>query len=295
MKIDVSTFMPRSTDNFAVELWFRSERNDDYEELLDLANGMSVRLQNGCMMLCKTILSDVGVMSEGLELTNVDYKDNQWHHFALNVRRGANAIFYVDGQAVKTIPESEIPVPNSQYFSIGDRFKGDIDEIRIWNAALTGNLIADRRYERLDNSYGGLIGYFPMERIHRNESGNVTTSYTMENLGDTTIVRLEIVNANKFSQATNAPALLPGSQRLTLDENEFYYVASDEEIYFSFPDNMLPRMDGNEFTVTVSNIKDLHGNNSELVEWKSRPTSPSWDGTMKASRISFTTGRNPWK
>ncbi|MBR6179709.1 MAG: hypothetical protein IKQ77_00645 [Prevotella sp.] len=268
MDIDVSTFMPRPTDNFAVELWFRAEKGSADGELLDLANGMSVRFRQDDLMLIKTTYSDVGVMNEGIDLSDVNYKDNQWHHFAMNVRRGANAIFYIDGQAVKTIPETEIPVPNSQYFSIGDRFKGDIDEIRIWNGALTGNLIADRRYERLNSSYVGLIGYFPMERIHRDESGHVTTSYTMENLGDTTVVRLEIINADGFTQATNAPALLPGSQRLTLDENEFYYVASDEEIYFSFPDNMLPRMDGNEFTVVVTNVKDLHGNNSELIAWK---------------------------
>ena len=52
-----------------------------------------------------------------------------------------------------------------------------------------------------------------------------------------------------------------------MDDKQFDFVASNDEIYFSFPDSSLPLMDNNDFTVTVQYIKDEHGNNSETVSW----------------------------
>ena len=66
-----------------------------------------------------------------------------------------------------------------------NRFTGDVDEIRIWEAALDGQLIGDRMYERMDESYPGLEGYFPMENVNRNGQGTVETSFTLKNYGDT--------------------------------------------------------------------------------------------------------------
>ena len=59
-----------------------------------------------------------------------------------------------------------------------------------------------------------------------------------------------------------------GKLRLRLDNTQFNFTASADEIYFSFPDASLPQMDGNDFVVTVSNIKDGYGNSSEPVSWK---------------------------
>ena len=268
MKVDITTYA-RETDNFAVELWFRTS-NDyvSYSQLIDLNNSISIAIHDNLITLDEITHVEAGIVHKIDFLSDINIADQQWHHFAMNVRRGANASFYIDGAPIKTLPASTIPAPRGPNIYFGYVFEGDLDDIRIWNAALSNDLIADRRYQRLDSTYVGLIGYFPMESIDRLESGTVASKYAIENFGDTSVVSLKIVNADKFPQALNAPALLPGSQHLRLDDKEFSFIASDREIFFQFPDEMLPRMDGNIFNVTVSDVKDLYNNNSEPIVWQ---------------------------
>ena len=349
MLVDISTFQPTKTDDFAYEMWFKGTESDNEGQttLFSVMNGSTkvkektdsteIKLQtfvfpltpdretttkiikDYCYMTTTTetgtsIGFDSGklklkltdyVKKEGREhyedaysetksdtvrssitLSNNNYLDGNWHHIALNVRRGTSAVVYIDGEAVKVLPEASVPGISSRYLAVGGRlqggdsttghFVGDVDEIRIWNAALDGQLIGERMYERMDNSYPGLRGYFPMESIHRTGQSNVITEFSLDNFGESTsrlsLIRDSlIVDGQKvpaITQAANSPALKPGSKRLRLDDSEFDFTASDNEIYFSFPESSLPKMDGNDFTVTVSNIKDEHGNISQPVSWQ---------------------------
>ena len=112
-----------------------------------------------------------------------------------------------------------------------------------------------------------------MEEIHRNEQASVVTDFSLQNFGETGS-RLAIdlasggVDFLSPTQAPTVPALKPGSTKLRLTDTQYGFTASADEIYFSFPDNALPIMDGNDFVATVSYIKDEHGNNSQSVTWK---------------------------
>ena len=297
LKINVSTLTASSTDNFAYEMWFRGTEAGNVNAALmstdNAAGGKTViGFDNGKLAL--------KVSDSSTTLSNQNYLDGNWHHVALNVRRGTSAIAYVDGNALKVLPESTIPGIASAFITVGaelsgyteqNRFTGDVDEIRIWEAALDGQLIGDRMYERMDESYPGLEGYFPMENVNRNQQGTVTTFFTLKNYGDTKS-RLKLIygklddkgrgidveNADTTQafrqaiyekvQATNAPGLKVGSSKMRMDDSQFDFTASGDEIYLSFPDGSLPLMDGNDFVATVSSIKDEHGNTSEPVSWK---------------------------
>jgi hypothetical protein len=54
---------------------------------------------------------------------------------------------------------------------------------------------------------------------------------------------------------------------MRLADVEYNFTASEKSIYFTLPDDILPRMDGSDFTFRVANVKDLSGNMSEPVEW----------------------------
>lgn len=347
--VDISTYQPSKTDDFAYEMWFKGKEsdNDGQTTLFSVMNGSTkVRektdsteiklnvdafpstpggetttkiIKDYCYITTTTetgtsIGFDSGklklkltdyVKKEGREhyedaysetksetvrssitLSNNNYLDGNWHHIALNVRRGTSAVVYIDGEAVKVLPEASVPGISSRYLAVGgmlqadyattNHFVGDVDEIRIWNAALDGQLISERMYERMDNGYPGLKGYFPMESTHRTEQSNIITEFSLDNFGESTsrlgVIKDSIVVDGKkvpaITQADNAPALKPGSTRLRLDDSDFNFTASDDEIYFSFPETSLPKMDGNDFTVTVSNIRDEHGNVSQPVSWQ---------------------------
>lgn len=289
-KVDISTFVPRATDNFAVELWFRAEQtaSNANAKLLSALNSLEVGFKDSKLVLSKSTRTvdannvEQVTVAEEITLSDANYIDNQWHHFALNVRRGTSAVAYIDGQPVKTMPETSIPAVNSHYLVIGGEltlldeqgtnaggttnlFTGDIDEVRIWNAAITSKLLDKRRYERLDSTYSGLIGYFPMESIHRTTAGTVEATFTTKNFGNNKVHKLTA--EGQVTESVNAPALKPGSQHMRLNQNEFDFTAANDDIYFSFKPFMLPKMDGNDFSVTIENIKDEHGNPSEPVEW----------------------------
>lgn len=296
LKVDISTFNPSKTDNFAFEIWFRGNEADNTgtATLLSVKNGTVMTTENEVseitetgtsfcfdegnlkLRMTETTISDnvptPSVKSE-VVLSNKNYCDGNWHHLAFNVRRGTSAVVYIDGLATKVLPETSVPGISSHYLVVGgdlineqesNLFTGDVDEIRIWGAALDGQLISDRMYERMDNSYPGLVGYFPMDDIHRTEQGNVVTDFSTANFGESDS-RLAIVG--ELTQSVNAPALKPGSTKMRLEDTQFNFTASEDEIYFSFPDSSLPLMDNNDFVATVSYIKDEHGNSSEPVEW----------------------------
>lgn len=292
LKVDISTANTRTIDNFAVEMWFRGDKDEvnNNSQLLSVLNGMSIGFKEGKLVLEKstrTVSNDnteTKTVSESILLSEKNYLDNNWHHLALNVRRGTSAVVYVDGEAVKTIAESSIPAITGRYMYVGGEqtlvapdgtstggctnlFLGDVDEIRIWNAAIGSDILADRRFERLDDSYAGLIGYFPMEEINREQTGNIESHPSTENFG---VKDSQMKLEGTLVQSVNAPALLPGSSRIRLADTDFNFTVSNDEIYFSFLETMYPLMDGNEFDVTVKNIKDEHGNYSEPVMWKFR-------------------------
>jgi hypothetical protein len=284
MPIDIATFNPSQTDNFAIEMWFRGSEEDNAQQatLFSVTNGLKVgydkekiKLQvvNQQVNPDKTVTTTV---KEDYVLSEKSYLDNNWHHFALNVRRGTSAVAYIDGEAVKMLPENIIPGLSDHYLQIGgwenaeshqigQVFKGDVDEVRIWGAALDGKLVKDRMYERMDDGYPGLVGYFPMEEISRTPQGNVTTKFSLKNYGEKDS-RLNITT--ELIESNNAPALKPGSSKMRLDDSQFEFTAAGDEIYFSFPDAALPLMDNNDFVATVNYIKDEHGNNSEVAMWK---------------------------
>ncbi len=287
MKIDITTFQPTKTDNFAYEMWFRGTLTDNKASatLMSVGNTdggkTAIGFDNGKMILA--------LSNDSITLSSKNYLDGNWHHLALNVRRGTSAIAYMDGEAVKVLPESSVPGISSHYLMVGAEqttlnaqpstlncFKGDVDDIRIWNAAFDGQLIRERMYERMQTGYPGLEGYFPMEDIHRNQQGTVIGEFSLDNFGETDsrlqVVRDSvIVNGTKvpaITRADNAPALKPGSSKLRMANTDYDFTVSADEIYFTFPETTLTLMDGNDFVATVSNIRDEHGNKSVPVSWK---------------------------
>jgi hypothetical protein len=115
-----------------------------------------------------------------------------------------------------------------------------------------------------------------MEDIHRNQQGTVQTYFSLDNLGDAdsrlTMVKDSVMvgeeKVARIAQALNAPGLKVGSSKMRLDASQYDFTVSDDELYLTFKNSTLSQMDGNEFIVTVSNIKDEHGNKSWPVSWK---------------------------
>ena len=282
IKVPIGSISPRPTDSFVLEMWFRGERDanagatlfsitDRLALTFDVDNSLVLQLYNN---------GQSSLDSNGLPIivSDVNYNDGNWHHFALNVHRGVGAVAYVDGAAVKSIPEQQIPEPAGDNLYIGSRlkrslptpvettfFKGDIDELRLWNVATDGTSITANCYNQVDTAkVAGLIAYYPMERSRLDAGNNIINEFSLDNKAPGEYhINTPAALGDGITQAATAPALRTSPLKQNLD---FDFTASNNEIYINL--NTLPaRMQGNLLTFTVKNVRDMQDNLSETITW----------------------------
>ena len=285
IKIPIGSVSPRPSDSYVVETWFRGEKDKNARAtLLSVTDRVSIGFDYDNSMLLHVYNDTLSsLISNGLPivLTNVNYNDGNWHHLALNVHRGVSAVVYVDGSAVKTIAEQQLPAPAGDYLYVGGilkrnpdndqfieesyHFTGDIDEIRVWNVACDGTSVIANRYNQVDTAQvTGLIAYYPMEHSSLDANGNIVTEFSLENSAPNAS-QMGITHAlgDGVTQAITAPALRTSPLKQNLD---FDYTASNNEIYINLL-TLPSRMQGNLLTFVVKNVRDMYDNISEPITW----------------------------
>ena len=107
-----------------------------------------------------------GFYSDGkyrMRLARSIRKTNTWHHVAFTFD-GNKARLYVDGINVDSTSNWSGRVPDAIPIEfIGARFRGKLDEVRIWNVARTGEEIKASMESLSDMNATGLIAYYTMD------------------------------------------------------------------------------------------------------------------------------------
>ncbi|MCY7351585.1 MAG: LamG domain-containing protein, partial [Cytophagaceae bacterium] len=139
--------------------------------------------------------------------------NNRWYHVAAVVGPGLVQL-YVDGQRVAQSAVLSGYIPSRRAWRVGEspfedrrRFKGAIDELRIWNKPRTQAEIQRDMTALLEGNEPGLVAYFPMNKaagngplnkvnnavtgeFQRNESDSQAPGYTRI-LNDVGIERID--------------------------------------------------------------------------------------------------------
>ena len=282
IKANVSTEAITDDDNYLLALWFKGDKDANAgASLFSLTDRMSVDFDTNHSLLLHTYRGQSSLNSEGntITLTEKNYSDGQWHHFALNVRRGTSANVYIDGQPVKTINETEVPAFAATHVFLGARernvgnelkpdrfFKGDIDEFTIYKATIDGTSISESRYFQCDSASAALLVYYPMEHKYKDANGVILAEFSLDSGKKTTTGQLLTAEGPNVTQAVNAPSL----KTMTTHENlDFDFTASEDEIYIKL--KTLPsRMHGNMVSFTVQGVPDISGNLSEPITWSAK-------------------------
>ena len=264
----------RNGDDFAVEMWFCAEREQDNETayLFD-TDAFGILLENGKMVLNAT-QGDKRIMSMG----NKSYNDGIWHHIAINVIRSGNAIVYVDGEAMGQIASANVPALQTSYMYLGahrvkvedsnydlqNKLKGQIDEIRVWKATLNAKVLRDRMYSRLQGDEPGLVAYYPFEEEKLDANMQIVTEGSAMDMVTKRHKATGLRNNIYAVICTDeAPALKPVIKATNVNYN---FVASERGIVIELNEDA-DRLEGVTVNVTVKDVLDLNGNKSLPITW----------------------------
>ncbi|HRG58920.1 MAG TPA: hypothetical protein PK323_08160 [Bacteroidia bacterium] len=120
-------------------------------------NGYAIYHNNGSL---RGLLGGVAFLTSNLTLTA-----NTWQHVAL-IRNAGTWSLYLNGVAGTLTNSSATPnIPNTGTFvgsnnAFGERFRGSIDEVRIWNRALSLIELNSFRYSCTIVAQNGLVAYW---------------------------------------------------------------------------------------------------------------------------------------
>lgn len=219
-----------------------------------------------------TILADFG---DGRGENNINYRRGRqaainqniygkWNHIAYVIRSESNVEMYLNGISLVTVPSSglsTLPMDSNSpgHASIGrnksslqlQRFVGDMDEIRIFNFALSESQIRQQMCSKISATEPGLIGYWRFDEI----SGTVTKDYSQNGYNGQLI-------AGPTQQYSGAPIG---------DESTFVYAASWSGV--------VPIMTSGTTQITITDIQNNPGG-AQIYKVNSPPSQTSGLGVV---------------
>lgn len=171
-----------NTMDYTIETWFKaddaqqtatiiSNGRGDGEEMGGSLNLFALNLEEGRLVFHN---NGVRVACDG------SFADNDWHHVAVAVNRtSGRGQIYVDGKLNTYFEAADLggiaaayihlgarvwtPADNLQQETADNFFKGEIDEVRVWNLYKSETLVENGNSNRLDGTEKGLLAYYPFE------------------------------------------------------------------------------------------------------------------------------------
>jgi hypothetical protein len=99
------------------------------------------------------------------------FTDDEWTHIAV-VYQGGSLYLYKNGTLIDSSPQFSMPQATFSPLSIGrfnrddgqpdDLFRGELDEVRVWNVARTAEQVRNNMNLRLSGHETGLVAYWTM-------------------------------------------------------------------------------------------------------------------------------------
>ena len=264
--ISMAECSPLDTDDYAVELWMRGDSQEKETQLIQSGETGLWMTQGGLLRLTSG--------ENTFEAGTAPLTDNAWHHVALNVLRNGNAAVYVDGNRTLAVSAAKVGGIASDSLYVGARrgpvvegehtfdryFKGQVDELRVWNATLNAEFLSKGRRMRLTGTEPGLAAYYPFEEKSLDSYNQVVT-----NGSDLDLVsgKHAVLSKRNTAYTDEAPAMAVKPQEENID---FSFVANDNSIVISLKEEEAI-LDGTTVNITVREVRDENGNISSPVRW----------------------------
>ncbi|MEL7147424.1 MAG: LamG domain-containing protein, partial [Bacteroidota bacterium] len=263
-----------------IEFWFKAGAQVDSVGLFTNGRGDGKDEITSSESVTSIIADENGliyVLSGGhvFQGTNQSFFDDEWHHLAFVLNRKTNGRLYIDGALQNEALASNFAGLYGSEMALGARnwkqddnggirnvedlfFNGYIDEVRVWNAARSSELIERYMHSKLTGDEVGLVAYTAFE-TYEDVQGAYIMQYSLEDLTtdeDLTTVNNAISSDGADYYADQKPAVrdIRGLQNIP-----FQYVVNDDQIIIT-PTVDLSRIEGQILEISVKNVQDLNGN-----------------------------------
>jgi hypothetical protein len=273
--IPSATYPFRQYDDFSVELQFKGAPQTNATLISLGADTTHIGFDaDGRLTLTRRTTTQT--------LASANLANNEWHHLALSVKRNGMTTAVVDGAVTASFSSNMLGEVSGALYAIGARytldgaqanysnyFTGSIDEVRVWNTALSTEIIKRNKKHKLRGDEKGLVAYYPFESWVRNIDGSYNVLPDSANVVTGT-GRMDIIGQGTLSVvSTVSAAMIDARPEVELGygpNSDYTYTASDNKIVL----NLLTaayKLEGVALTVTASQILDMRNNESKPVTW----------------------------
>ena len=284
LSINASALPVTTADDYVVEFWMCGGKQQSDAQLLQMGEiAFWINADGQLQLTGKGAYLPKADANCQYAIAGTDLDDNAWHHVALSVLRQGAAIVYVDGVRRLTVSESKVGNIVTNNLIVGARrttvsaelgvyefdraFTGMVDEVRVWNATMNGDMIVSNRNLRFTGSESGLVAYYPFELKGLDGFNQVVTTGSARDLCDSlmtaSLIKIADGSAASMSYVDNAPAL-----RLKPTETNvnFSYTASNDKIVITIDEDPAA-IEGCTLNFTVRDLYDNNGNSSVAAIW----------------------------
>lgn len=272
--INIGACSPQTDEDYTLEMWFRGGKP---------AAGKKATLFSVNGDKLAATFSDKGNMSllvngSSRNVGTADMLDSLWHHFALNVLADGSATVYVDGQnSLQFVPETPIRMQADNIvvgamrkaqtegaadFVYSDYMKGNVDEIRLWNARLTADVIKSRSNTRLEGTEPGLVAYYPFETVKVDQYNQaVVTADNDDHAANASSKPAAVLT--KATVGDDAPGMKAAPK---LQNVAFDFTASERRVVINLNETD-EALEGTTVNITLRGVRDENDNLAQPVTW----------------------------
>ncbi|NLO00845.1 MAG: T9SS type A sorting domain-containing protein, partial [Bacteroidales bacterium] len=279
-----SAVIKKSMD-FTIEFWFKGEPGQTNATLLSNGRGDGQELGGSEYLFSIEINENSNLCFKNNGYTAVtegNYLDNNWHHFAINAGRAVGrSQIYIDGNLVNYfdvtrlggIASANMFMGARGWFAPGDaatlkldnHFRGAIDELRIWNLYKYESQIRESSNVKLDGTEMGLLAYYPFE-YYKEWQGRKELDFTLADM------KIQKDPANNVPDAINYSATQISDIPSVKDKGpvsslEFDFVVNKDALMI-YLEETPEKIEKTIITLTVDGVQDVNGNeNISPITW----------------------------
>ena len=180
LPVNIANTLSNGTE-LTIEYWFKGT---SLQSAVRIQNGSSYIVAGWGTATPQIIISSDGGTNGVNQAPASAIYDNNWHHVAYVWKKNTIFATYLDGvlQNSRVAANVNLPVFSGtntfigSFSGTGEFLNGNLDDVRIWNVALTPSEIANRRSCELAGNEPGLIAYYKFnEGFNASNNSSITT------------------------------------------------------------------------------------------------------------------------